>query len=187
MLCGRKRICRACAARCEQIVFSNEENGYAVLRLVVAGGRGDHCYRYFSGHRSGRGADSWSDAGSCIRPTASSFRPNAFERRLPTYRPRHRGLPRSSGLIRGIGPRLGGTHRRKVRRGYLRRAAERAGTADRDASGITDRVAPKRSARQYRRAERDARADGFPQRAWSPHRDHGAAVQAVSRQRHRKR
>ena len=35
------------------------------------------------------------------------------------------------------------------------------------------------------RTERDAPADGLSERAWSADRDHGAAVQALARQRHR--
>ena len=89
----------------EQIVFSNEENGYAVLRLLSQEGAEITATGTFPG--IGLGEELTMVGCWVMHPSyGEQFSAERFERRLPTT---VRGIADylSSGLIRGIGPRLG--------------------------------------------------------------------------------
>ena len=89
----------------EQIVFSNEENGYAVLRLLSQEGAEITATGTFPG--IGLGEELTMVGCWVMHPSyGEQFSAEHFERRLPTT---VRGIADylSSGLIRGIGPRLG--------------------------------------------------------------------------------
>ena len=89
----------------EQIVFSNEENGYAVLRLLSQEGAEITATGTFPG--IGLGEELTMVGFWVVHPSyGEQFSAERFERRLPTT---VRGIADylASGLIRGIGPRLG--------------------------------------------------------------------------------
>ena len=87
-----------------QIVFQNEENGYAVLRLIARDGEEITATGYIPGLGLGEEltlGGRWTNHPSY----GEQFAAESFERRLPETA---RGIADylGSGLIKGIGPRL---------------------------------------------------------------------------------
>ena len=106
----------------EQIVFSNEENGYAVLRLLSQEGAEITATGTFPG--IGLGEELTMVGCWVMHPSyGEQFSAERFERRLPTT---VRGIADylSSGLISRHRAAPWCTHRREIRRGYLRCDAE---------------------------------------------------------------
>ena len=88
----------------QQIVYYNDENGYAVLRLAAENGAEVTATGTFP--NIGLGEEVILTGCWVTHPTyGEQFATEAFERRLPTS---VRGIAEylGSGLIRGIGPRL---------------------------------------------------------------------------------
>ena len=155
-----------------QVVFQNEENGYAVLRLATPDGGEVTATGYIPG--LGLGEELSLGGHWTTHPAyGEQFTAETFERHLPVSA---RGIADylGSGLIKGVGPKL---------------AAKIAGEFGEETFDILQNdpaqltairgITPKKSAGYWQtvhRNERNAAADGFPDRKWSAHLADAPAV-----------